>query len=82
MGPKGIFGSPIGNTTAQVGGNVGNQSGASLALRVDSHLEHGGLKVHRDRRRLASHDVDFNRSRRIVECAVESDRHFALARGR
>ncbi len=29
MGPKGVF-APIGNTSAQVGGNVGNQSGASV----------------------------------------------------
>lgn len=36
MGPKGIFNSPIGNTSAQVGGNVGNQSGASVDQAGDS----------------------------------------------
>ena len=36
MGPKGIFGSPIGNTSAQVGGSVGNQSGAAVDQSGDS----------------------------------------------
>ncbi len=36
MGPKGIFGSPIGNTTAGVSGSVGNQSGASVDQSGDS----------------------------------------------
>jgi hypothetical protein len=35
MGPKGVF-APIGNTSAQVGGNVGNQSGASVDQSGDS----------------------------------------------
>lgn len=35
MGPKGVF-APIGNTSAQVGGNVGNQSGASVGQSGDS----------------------------------------------
>lgn len=36
MGPKGIFGSPIGNTSAQVGGSVGNQSGATVDQAGDA----------------------------------------------
>ena len=36
MGPKGIFGSPIGNTTAGVSGNVGQQSGASVDQAGDA----------------------------------------------
>jgi len=35
MGPKGVF-APIGNTSAMVGGNVGNQSGASVDQSGDS----------------------------------------------
>ena len=35
MGPKGVF-APIGNTSAQVSGNVGNQSGASVDQSGDS----------------------------------------------
>jgi hypothetical protein len=35
MGPKGVF-APIGNTSAQVGGNVGNQSGATVGQSGDS----------------------------------------------
>ncbi len=36
MGPKGIFGSPIGNTTAGVSGSVGQQSGASVDQAGDA----------------------------------------------
>ncbi len=35
MGPKGVF-APVGNTSAIVGGNVGNQSGASVDQSGDS----------------------------------------------
>jgi hypothetical protein len=35
MGPKGVF-APIGNTSAQAGGSVGNQSGASVDQGGDS----------------------------------------------
>jgi hypothetical protein len=35
LGPKGVF-APIGNTSAMVGGNVGNQSGASVEQGGDS----------------------------------------------
>lgn len=36
MGDRGIFGSPIGNTSAQVGGSVGNQSGAAVDQSGDA----------------------------------------------
>ncbi|MGD8418296.1 MAG: hypothetical protein PVH91_14650 [Pseudomonadales bacterium] len=35
MGPKGVF-APVGNTSASVGGNVGNQSGASVEQSGDA----------------------------------------------
>ena len=35
MGPKGVF-APVGNTSAMVGGNVGNQSGASVGQSGDA----------------------------------------------